>query len=198
MQKRIHQALVFHLLLSLPLTQGLYAEERRPNQQWGASDIMISTQTIAATPATSETKANEKETVAWRPSLSARLYSSFIAANSFFYYLFYPFAPTYTTSNSKNHTEEVKVIDVQNFMNGGTYPSTPTNPMWFTTTNGNVPTNAAVYRTVNDVTTYHCRAYYQDDYQDGELVPGQGCYVKQGKTILRFTMYDVLLNPYSQ
>lgn len=167
MQKRIQQALVLHLFLSLVST-GLYAEDRKP---------MISTV----------------------PSLTARLYSSFTTANSFFYYLFYPFVPTFTpTVVAQHNNETVKVIDVQNFMFGGTYPSTPSNPMWFTTTNGNVPTNAAVYKMENGMTTYHCRAYYQDDYQDGELIPGQGCYVKQGQTLLRFTMYDVLLNPYSQ
>lgn len=90
------------------------------------------------------------------------------------------------------------VIDVSNFMNGGTYPITPTNPLWLTTNNGYVPVNGAIYRNINGVTTYHCRVYYQNDFYDGELVPGKGCDVPSGKSILRFNLYDVLLNPYPQ
>jgi len=64
---------------------------------------------------------------------------------------------------------------------------------WASANDGQVPQNAVSYQDGNGATVYYCRTLYNSTEYYGYLVSGDGCYVDDQSTTLRFEQYEVLV-----
>jgi hypothetical protein len=64
---------------------------------------------------------------------------------------------------------------------------------WVTAENGDVPDNAVVNGSENNVTTYYCREEFNGKMYYGLLIPKDGCYVQEQSATMKFDNYEVMV-----
>lgn len=111
----------------------------------------------------------------------------------------YPYYPTtygYTSYDNSylNDVPSVSITEISNSVSNlqNQLPS----GIWQSASQGNIPEGAIVYQNINRSDTFYCRANYHDTTFYGMVIQGEGCYIQQGSSTIRFTQYEVLVQSY--
>lgn len=119
--------------------------------------------------------------------LSGALLSTALTASLFSYSnVIYPYP--YLINNTLTVTNPVPAP-----ANNTSNTFLPSNEIWLSAKNGDVPKSAVINNTENGKSTYYCRVTYLNKLAYGVLVPQDGCYVEDSSATTRFTDYDVLI-----